>query len=562
MPTVIERHMTSVLSVALMVYAVWPAMAVSAIEDIPVVVVSISNANDILENVKFIGEVTDSPIADFQAILGTDLVQLMDDSRAAGIIVTTNGNAFKTLGFLPVANQEKFLELIKECLGEPMEAGDSLYEIIEPFSLFVKRHNGWTYLSPSSQTLEELPDDPVPMLEGLESQYDVAVRAHVNNIPGMFRQLALGWLQFGVQEQLSQLDGLDDPRSEFQRTMTQNSVAQFNALVNETDSFTVGWDIDARTTQFDCAITAVEGTQAAQRMNKLQASVTQFGGFLLPDAAVSLRFSNEMHDADTQQTVGMLNAIRDQAVEQLAQDDQLPHEQAREESQQILSRIFGIVSAAVETGRVDGGAALIVEPGLFSFAAGISVADGRELEDTLKNLIQLANQDGGFPEISWNLKECHGVNFHTFQMPITDSTVAAVVGKQVDVVVGTGEQRSFFAFGVDSQNLLQRILDRSEAVKSEPMPPSQMTVAVTPLLEFAESLSGDIPGLSQVSAALATASGNDRIIMENQPSKNGVITRITVEEDVWRYLAPIFKLIAQQAMQAVPANMGPINPKF
>ena len=58
----------------------------------------------------------------------------------------------------------------------------------------------------------------------------------------------------------------------------------------------------------------------------------------------------------------------------------------------------------------------------------------------------------------------------------------------MDVVVGTGEQSVYLAFGKNPQQALEKVLDRSQENANQEMLPAEMSVALKPILRFAAAL--------------------------------------------------------------------------
>ena len=98
-----------------------------------------------------------------------------------------------------------------------------------------------------------MPDDPVSLLGGLDKQYDVAIRLSVQNIPEVFRQLAIDQIKMGVEGSLEQSPGESDEQYEQRSKTTQQQLDTLVTTLNELDEVTVGLSIDeaARRTYLD-----------------------------------------------------------------------------------------------------------------------------------------------------------------------------------------------------------------------------------------------------------------------------------------------------------------------
>ena len=554
-----KTHVVSMLTLTLLAGTSIPAMAQTETEFKPVVVASVSKVEELLSDVTLLGELTGTKDFDWTALPGAEaVVDALDKNRPAGTIVRTDGTNFETLGFLPVQNLDALLEALKPYVGEPNDNGDGIYEFQQPIAFYVKHQNDWAFISGTIEPLSDLPQDPVSLLGQLNRKYDVAFRAHVNNVPLIYRQMVLGWVQFGFQEEMSQLDGLDDPRSELRRQWMNNSLQQMNGLINETDTITIGWNVDqsARQVKVDVGMTAVDGTNSAERMKTIKMAKSAHAGFLLDDAAVAMHFHSEMSADDIQNTVRMLQGVKTGALEQLERDEELSSDEARDKSQQVLSGLFDVLVSTVESGDLEGGAALIAVPDSLALVVGGHVKDGQAFEQTLRNLANLARQEDGFPPVQWDAGEIEGIHIHTLLLPIEDEHVVKVVGDRLEIAMGTGSKHGYVALGKNAEALLKRVIEKSAADREEILPPSQMVVALSPIVKYLESLRDDFPALQNMPHIELGASGRDRVVFETEPIERGAMSRITLEEDALRALGELGRGIAEQVRAAVPAQLG------
>ncbi|MDP6722806.1 MAG: hypothetical protein QGF59_29355, partial [Pirellulaceae bacterium] len=204
----------------------------------------------------------------------------------------------------------------------------------------------------------------------------------------------------------------------------------------------------------------------------------------------------------------------------------------------------------VETGKVNGGAALLLNPEAVQFVAGGYVADGRAVEKELKKLVQLAKEaDAGaeLDSISFNASKHKKVDLHTFTVPIPEKEQDArrVLGDRLNVVVGTGSQSAYVAFGKDCTELLKRVIDQSATAQTTG-PPIAFTVSVGQILEFASTFQSE-PAVAAMAEALKDAAGKDKVSITAKALERGVRYRIEVGEAV-------LSLIGQATRMQANAN--------
>ena len=196
---------------------------------------------------------------------------------------------------------------------EVQDKGNGLFAIND---MVVKEKGGWAFVAQNESAFDSLPADPLTLLGGLNSEYDVAIRAYVNNIPPLYRQMAAGFLQQGAQVNLEQrLPGEDDDAYELRKKMANMQIEQFITVINEMDQFTIGWKIDdaARKTFIDVGMTAMPDTKTAKDWARLKESTSDNTGLVLPGAAATLLYAVKLSQQDIDQSAGLVAAMRGQA---------------------------------------------------------------------------------------------------------------------------------------------------------------------------------------------------------------------------------------------------------
>ena len=70
--------------------------------------------------------------------------------------------------------------------------------------MFVKEADGWAFVANRQEHLDDLPKDPVALLDGLNKKYTLALRVNVCNIPAGLREMAVSQLQQGFEDRVAQ----------------------------------------------------------------------------------------------------------------------------------------------------------------------------------------------------------------------------------------------------------------------------------------------------------------------------------------------------------------------
>ena len=509
-------------------------------------VVSIASYDHLMGDVDFLGGLAGKP--DLSKMLdgmlnlftqGQGLAGL-DKSQPWGAVVRTDGGfGLQPLAFVAVKNLGDLLEVLTVFGVESEDQGDGVFQLqVEaeagPQTLLVKEHNGWAFVAQTSEALQELPDEPLSLLEGLDSQYDVAVRLQVQNIPEMFRQLAVQQLQLGLQQGLSQLPDDDPEDAALRDKLAENQLKSVTRLIEDSDHITIGWLVDAeqRSTHIDFSLVALEGTATAQQANKLSEAKSEFSGFLTSDAAVVCSLCSRYPEEDAQQMGVMIDALRTRALQAMDQETALEGA-ARDAFKSAVNLVIDVLKETAEQGTMDGGMLLELVPDGLTFAAGAHLVDAGRLETALRQVVELAANEPGFPAIQWNTLAHAGIQFHTVTVPIPESEdeVRQILGDSVDVAVGFGKDRVYLAAGKDPVGTVKRVIDQSAAGADDEAAPLVFSVALGKIVQFAAA-QVDNPKVNLVADAFAQAEGKDHARITARAVPNGVRYRLEVEDGV------------------------------
>lgn len=527
----------------------------------PILVVSVASYQRVIDDIGFIGKLADSPdlAQNLEGMItfftqGAGLAGL-DKGRPWGFAASTDGLSFQILGFVPVTDIDKLLAALSGFLGNP-DKENGVYKVQAPglpISLYIKEKDGYAFISQDTAGLSNLPKDPVKLLGGLDKQYDVAVKLGIQNIPDVFRQLAIDQIKLGVEGSLEQ--GPDESDEQYQRR-SKNTQQQMDTLVttlNELDELMLGLAIDqsARRAYIDLSMTAVDGSKTAKQMVSLPAPPTKFAGFLMPDAVATLHVNSKSAPDATAQTAALLQQARSQVESQLDQES-IGNEQVRATLKDVVGQVMDVITDTVKQGVMNGGA-VVVGSGPYTLAGGGYVSDGSRLEGVVKKLAELAQKEPDFPKdgLKLNADSHKGVAFHTLEIPVpADDDNAAMIkkllGEKVKLTVGIGKQSAFIAVGEKGVETIKKVIDKSEGVTEAPGKPFELTVRIAPIVKFLAEGDGANPLLSSIAGGLKE-SGKDRLQLTAQPIKNGYLYRLEAEEGVLKVLGQAVKLLAAQS---------------
>lgn len=513
-----------------------PLAAVWAQTVKPVAVVSIASVKENLADVAYLSGIAGMADAGKSAMFfGNAFTAGIDKTRPIGLYVVPEAGDFHGVAFVPVSDLKVLLEVHKETIGTPKDVGNNILEIgAMGRTAFIKEQAGWAFVAESKEHLAGLPQDPVALLGDLPKKYNVAGKILVQNIPQELRRMAIDELKLGVERALNNAPGAqNNVNPDEVKKALQTQLASIEKLISESEEVTIGLGINAETksSYLDFSFTARAGTSLAQQMASQVGTKTNFAGFLLPEASVTLNFVSVASKDDIAQVAAALKMYRATADKRLDDIPELTPEQ-RGPAKAAVGQMFDVIEKTIAAGKIEGGAALVLLPKSISFAAGGGVADGAAFETALKSLLELGKSQPDFPKVEYNVGTQGDLKLHrlTATTPNGEPEARELLGEKLEILIAIGPKTVLVTGGKDAAALLKKIVERSAAEASKPVPPLQLNVALIPILKFYKSVDNN-PIVAGVLSSLEQ-SGGDRISLTSQATPLSSTGRLEVQEGI------------------------------
>jgi hypothetical protein len=500
----------------------------------PLLVVSVASVDELLADVKYVTKASGfegaGNTADF---FGKAYSNGVDRKRPIGVIVSPKeGGEFVTLSFIPISDMKAILATLKEPVGEPKDAGDGVLELAAgPQNVFIKEAGTWAFVAQQKEHLAELPADPTTLLGTLPKDYTLAAKVSVQNLPADLKKMLVDQMRIGFETSLQNAPDNQGFDKELMEKVNRNAMENIIRMLDELEDITLGFNIDSagQRTYLDVGMTAVAGSRLAKQVEQVGQAKSSFTAFLVPGAAASLNFVAPVAKEDLEQTRVLIEGIKANVQKELDNDPNLDANR-RVAAKELIAGFIDVMQKTLEEGKLDGGAALLLEPKSLNFVAGGLVADGAKVESLFKRLAELAKDEADAPEIKLNSGKHGDVNLHTISGPNEDAKAREILGDKIHIVLGTGPKSVYLAFGKDGEGLLKKMIDQVSQKGAAAAPPSQLNVSLLPILKFAASIDDNpiVPALVSV----LEKNGKDKITIVSELRPRGTNTRILVEEGV------------------------------
>ena len=523
----------------------------------PMATISFSGYDNLMTDVECIGNLAGMPdlVQNLEMPLemmtqGKGLAGL-DKTRPWGIVVLPSDSPMPTgYGFIPVTKLEDLLAVLGNFPGmEVSDAGDGISEIVGPNgqTFFVKQQSDWTYVCLDKDGFAQVAADPVKLLGGdSATKYNLCVRLLFKNIPPSLRDMAVGFMQMGVQAGMQPLPGESDEDHALRMKVSQDSIKQVEKVLAELDTIMIGLTVDEKTSEahLDLETTAIAGTDFAKQLAAAAKGKTAFGGFYQSDAALSTCFFGVLDRAQQDQMKNSFDMYR--SLLNRALDEQELTEEESATAKQLTDDMIKVFEDSFATGKIDMGLALVLAPSKSTLIVGGSVADGAAVDKIVRDLAEIvaAEQPQAAKLLKLDAAQHAGVKFHTLAFPLPDDIdnrqkLVGIIGEEVNLVLGVGPKQIYFGAGADPLEKLKAAIDNSKSLAGTDVSPARMSLAVTPIVKLVGELADDFTvkmTAAAIASTLENAGGDDHIIIVGDAIPNGFGYRITLQKGILKIL--------------------------
>jgi len=532
----------STLAVCGLLWTLLPAPAAQAQQTKPIVVVSCTKLQDLLDDAAHLAQVAQvGPQATAFLTALPDMMKGVDLNRPSGMVVSTREGQPAIVGFIPVTDLDQVLNQIADRLRTTVDDAQPGIKRVGP--VLVKEQDGYAYLSNKADYLSELPAVD-RALNGLEKQHDMAVRINFQNIPPLLKLLAMGTIRQGLDDSMKQNPGESDAQFEIRKQLSQSQLDLIQEVFDQLETVTIGTTIDrtAGTTQLEYSITVKSGSSLAEEMADVYKTSSRFTSVIQPDAMFYMHAANEIKSAAAKERgMTQIKGLR-KAMESLVKESkEIESEEDRALALDLVTEGFDLLEESQQTGKGDLGLLANQNAGEPPFAVfGCSVPDGKKYEAFVKKVLTvLQDKVDDFPDVEYNVATHRGASIHAIALPeAKDEEVTNIFGEEITLYVAFGKDSMWMAIGSECEEQLKGLIDRSSGAAPVPVRSMEMSMALRPALRMVGQAEGK-EALTKVANQLEP--GTDRVRMTGEAIDNGIRMRIQVGDGIIRGIALIVK---------------------
>ncbi|MEN6556946.1 MAG: hypothetical protein ABFC54_02075 [Thermoguttaceae bacterium] len=240
----------------------------------PIAIVSVSSYDKLLDNLAVIGQATGSNTLSSQLIMGLKVMAIQQGlegvsrQRPCGLILQADGDRLTGYAFLPIGDAEGLAKAAASQFGEPENLGDGIYKVKGVAPIYVAPRDGWVFLACRRDALDSLPDNPIELLQGLNTQYDGAVRIFANHLLPKQREAAVAWMKERLASIAQPMTYEPECVFSIRKQATASVLQPVLDGFHDVETITAGWALDtkARNAYVDLNVTVAEDSPTAKTL--------------------------------------------------------------------------------------------------------------------------------------------------------------------------------------------------------------------------------------------------------------------------------------------------------
>ncbi len=302
----------------------------------------------------------------------------------------------------------------------------------------------------------------------------------------------------------------------------------------------VGLNPSSKALFLDFESCGIEGSEFAKKAAALKDAKTDFAGFALPGAAMTMLSAGVSGDDDVASAKAMLANYKTTVSKLLDSNEALGDK--RELAKQLVADLLEVAEKTIELKKSDAGMAILLDDKPVA-VVGARIAEGAKLEATIKKLVKELAKDS--PQIAdlikFDAEKYEGVNFHVATIPVpAEGDATKIFGSSVQIVIGISPSSVYFGAGKDPIDTIKKAIDASKAAPGKAIDPMDLVISATPIAKFfAKALAADDPSqadakksFAKAAELLAKSGGKDHITITVKPIPRGASMRLSVDSGV------------------------------
>ncbi|MCA9193188.1 MAG: hypothetical protein KDB03_15555 [Planctomycetales bacterium] len=510
-----------------------------------VATVSIAPLDRLLGDVKYLLGAANVPeLGGMALMMAKQATNGLDTTRPAGVSVMLEGQMPSVLVFLPLKDRATFFSALASMAIEPDDLGNGVYEVIfNGPPIYLKDGGNWLFVGQTEDSFGDLPSDPSAALGTLPQRYDIAVSLDLQALPSDLKEMLLAQMRAGFERGMEEQRGQSDEERAAARRIGEQSIAQIERLLSETEKFILGWAAEPsnQRTFLDTGAMFIPGSELANQVEASKSLTSDFAGLASSDAAIRLQASSFIPETDRELAKGNLQNAISQIKSALDQNSNMP-EEAKDLILEFAKGMIRVTEKTIDDGKMDVGASVHLGESSMTAIMGSSIGDGSELANELKKFVAGLPQAAEVPTVKFDYAKHGDYSLHQMTVPvkIADPKAKEIFGDSLNIVVATADKSFLISYEPSGDSQIRSAIDRLGSNRGGKATPFHLAIEVGQILKFAQSIDSH-PALDVAINAIVKYAGKDRVELTGSIIERGAVYRLSIDEGVLKAIGSAAK---------------------
>ena len=502
----------------------------------PPVVMTVASLNKLMQDTNYVTGVAGQPqFGGMFAMMVGGFAAGIDMDRPIGMVLPLVNGAPQPIVMVPTSDIKSILKRFEAQTGPVDELDDGTMVIsVNQTTVYIKQVGDTAIAAQDASVIDLIPADTSGLFAGMGNAYDIAVRLKVQEVPAEIRGMLIDQIRQGFDQAMAA-----QPNGEQTRAMAENSIAQLEQLIQDSDEINFGINIDqsAKNIAIDFSFTAVGGSKMAAMYGSQQSIPSQFASVIRDDAAAYFHGASSVGPEMIDQTKDSVENAIAMVQGALSNEGNLTEDQLAKVDHYV-SRFADIFVDSISEGKSDAGALLLASKDKLQFVFGMFVADGTKVADLAKDLSKEVPDVPDAPRFKFDIGTYNGVTMHVIEadVPESEDEARAVFGEKLQIYIGTAPKAVYMCLGKDSGTLLKEFINSGGKDTSSDRPLAQFNLKLLPIMEFAQSVEAN-DGIAAMINALSSSEDKGDVTLISDSIPNGSDVKITIGEGLIKGVA-------------------------
>jgi len=407
-------------------------------EATPTIIVRVDSINNLLEDVKYLGELAGQKDK-VEEVLGfvkttvesQKIDKAIDFTRPMGMYGTINpDNPVDSSGVLlvPVGDEKALLDLLGNFQLMPEKGDDDIYKVEAPFPpipIYFRFANKYAYITAQNKAgvaKESILDPGKVLSQGKSATFSAAFR--FDQIPDGLKQMAVSQLEENLaKEKEKEIKGETKVQTEIRRKMMDGAAKHLSHLIQDAAELGLSFNIDRKGGRLtgEMTFTGKAGTVLAKEIANLGKSESLFSGLISSQGAINVLF-HPIIPEDVQQAIGP--AVDEGFKEALEKEKDAT-------KRELAEKIFKAIEPSLKSGELDLAFSFRgpSKENHYTFLAAVKLKEGEKVEEALRDLAKMAPEHDQ-AKIHFDAEKSGDYKIHKFDVQGDfDEKARAILGK-------------------------------------------------------------------------------------------------------------------------------------